>query len=60
MIFKDRYVLGAGTPFVIHELCQLFRYEKGIAILVPLEQPDFMIWSGHIPNYRLVLEKIDD
>mgnify|MGYP001613754348 CR=1 FL=1 len=59
MEFKDRYVLGEGVPFVIPEVCQLFEYEKGKAFLVKLTQPEFVIHSGIIPNYRLVLEKID-
>jgi len=60
MEFKDRYILGQGVPFVIPEVCQLFHYENGKAILNKLEQPNFMICSGRVPNYRLVLERIDE
>jgi len=58
MQFKDEYILGKGIPFIIPEVAQLFTYKNGKAILVKLKQPDFMIWSGKMPEYELILRKI--
>lgn len=60
MEFKEKYILGEGRPFVIKEVCQLFKIEKGKTILIGLKVPDLMGWSGPVPNYRLILERIDN
>jgi hypothetical protein len=59
MDFKDKYILGEGSPFVISEVAQLFKYENGKAILIELNIPtEIMISSKPPPKYRLILERV--
>ena len=61
--FKDRYILGVGYPHPIgigpiySRLC--LSKDKNALIVIELDWPNELWWDKDLPQYRLVLERVE-
>ena len=61
-VFKNRYVLGEGYPWMmgVGENKKLSLSETPIGLRTVFLDFPLELWSPDLPKYRLVLEKIED